>query len=98
MADSIAATVVRDAVARMPRYRQRIREALKRTPPLTLVRVTDEEFRAFVELKVQEFPPRNWALPDGQVVWASVWTLVLPFVEGGDKVLARYDRITKGER
>ncbi len=48
-------------------------------PPLGASGVSDEDFRAFVEMKVAANPN---------------WILALPFVEGGPQLLTRFERIT----
>lgn len=76
--------------------RRSLRKSLDEEPsPPGLVRPDDETFMQWVMAMQQKFPPQPFRTPFGTTVVESAWVLMLPYVAGGDAVLARINEIKK---
>ena len=88
------AEVVKEGIARGESHREAIREALEGDVP-GLVEVDDAPFMAWVGSWMKQYPVQPIMLETGQMVNASPWLLALEFVDGGDAVLKRIERIER---
>ena len=76
--------------------RKNLRKSLEDEPnPPGLVRPDDETFMQWVMAMQQKYPPQPFQTPFGTTVVESAWILMLPYVAGGDAVLARINEIKK---
>jgi len=90
--------VVVEVKHRLDADRKAIREALTDGPPPPgLVAPTDEEFMAFVEGMIAQFPPEEIITPEGVPVVESRWIVALPYVAGGKQIVDRLLRIQRKE-
>lgn len=54
--------------------------------------VDNNTFMAWFQMMTMvQYPPEPVVAPNGLVVTASPWLLALPYIEGGDKELRRYE-------
>lgn len=90
-----AAAIVDGAEENLLAKQAALREWLEATDPLGLERVSDEEFLVFFQQQMAAFPPETWDTPEGRVVTASPWVLMLSLVEGGDAWLKRVQRLQR---
>ena len=76
--------------------RKALRASIESEPsPPGLVRPDDETFMQWVMAMQEKWPPQPILTPYGQTVVESPWILMLPYVAGGDSVLARINEIKK---